>query len=120
MAIISPAVIAQALLAPYYVPILLGDGWDGLSEIVSILCLVAIPGTLWSASAGYLRATGEAHREFWVTAGMTAGLMANTALLAPQGLNAVAIGYALTATLIMVGASLPIFTRATSPGFART
>ncbi|MGJ8605181.1 MAG: oligosaccharide flippase family protein [Marivita sp.] len=107
MSLITPAVVLQAILAPYYVPILLGDGWDGLDQIVSILCLVAIPTTLWSATAGWLRATDRAHREFWVTAVMTIALMANTALLSPYGLTAIATGYAVIATVVMVGASLP-------------
>lgn len=119
MALITPAVVLQATLAPYYVPVLLGEGWTGLDEIVSILCLVAIPGTLWSATAGWLRATGQAHREFWITAAMTAALMANTAVLSAHGLSAVATGYAVVATVIMVGASLPTLTLAFGRSIAR-
>jgi PST family polysaccharide transporter len=119
MALITPAVILQALLAPYYVPVLLGDGWTGLEDIVSILCLVAIPGTLWSATAGWLRATGRAAQEFWLTAAMTAALMANTALLSSHGLVAVAIGYAVVATVVMVSASLSALSLAFGPSFAR-
>jgi len=119
MALITPAVVLQALLAPYYVPILLGDGWTGLEDIVSILCLVAIPGTLWSATAGWLRATGRAAQEFWVTAAMTAALMANTVLLSSHGLVAVATGYAVVATVVMVSASLPALSLAFGRSFAR-
>jgi PST family polysaccharide transporter len=107
MALITPAVVLQALFAPFYVPVLLGAGWTDLADIVSILCLVAIPGTLWSATAGWLRATGRAAHEFWVTVVLTAALMANTALLSSHGLDAVATGYAVVATVVMLGASLP-------------
>jgi PST family polysaccharide transporter len=107
MGLITPAVVAQALLAPYYVPVLFGNGWSGLDQIVSILCLVAIPTTLWSATAGWLRATGRAQREFWVTATMTVAMMLNTVLLAPYGLVTVATGYALVASFVMIAASLP-------------
>jgi PST family polysaccharide transporter len=107
MVLITPAVILQAILAPYYVPLLFGDGWDGIDAIVSLLCLVAIPTTLWSATAGWLRATGREQTEFWITVAMTAALMLNTVLLAPFGLTAVATGYAIVATSVMVGASLP-------------
>lgn len=107
MMLITPAVLLQALLAPYYVPILLGDGWAGLDEIVSILCLVAIPTTLWSATAGWLRATDRAQTEFLVTVVITTALMLNTVMFAPDGLVAVATGYAVVATVLMVGASLP-------------
>ncbi|MFZ5962531.1 oligosaccharide flippase family protein [Thalassococcus sp. BH17M4-6] len=117
--LITPAVVLQAILAPVYVPILFGDGWQGLDQIVSILCLVAIPTTLWSATAGWLRATGRAQREFWVTAAMTAALMLNTAALAPFGLMAVATGYAVVATVVMLDASLPALSLAFGHRFAK-
>lgn len=119
MGLITPAVILQAILAPYYVPLLFGDGWDGIDAIVSLLCLVAIPTTLWSATAGWLRATGRAQTEFWITVVMTAALMLNTALLAPFGLTAVATGYAIVATFVMVGASLPALSLAFGPSIAK-
>lgn len=107
MGLITPAVVLQAILAPYYVPFLFGAGWSGIDTIVSILCLIAIPTTLWSATAGWLRATGRAQVEFWVTATMTVAFMLNTVVLAPLGLVAVATGYAIVATVLMVGASFP-------------
>lgn len=109
MGLITPAVVLQAILAPYYVPLLLGDGWAGLEDIVAVLCLVAIPGTLWSGAAGWLRATGHAAQEFWVTLALTVALMANTALLSAQGLVAVATGYAFVAAVVMVCASIAVF-----------
>ena len=117
--LISPAVVLQAILAPYYVPVLFGDGWDGIEQIVSILCLVAIPTTLWSATAGWLRATDRAQNEFCVTVVLTLALMHNTALLAPMGLQAIAIGYAIVATTVMVGASLPTLSMAFGRTFAK-
>ena len=119
MGLITPAVVTQAVLAPYYVPVLFGNGWTGLDQIVAILCLVAIPTTLWSAAAGWLRATARAHLEFWVTAAMTMALMLNTVLLAPLGLVAVASGYAIVATTVMIGASLPAILAAFGPTFAK-
>lgn len=110
--IIAPAVIAQSLLAPLYVPALFGAGWAGIEGVVSILCLVAIPTTLWSATAGWLRANGNPGQEFRVTLATTGALILNTCLLAPHGLTAVATGYAVVAALMMTGASLPILSRA--------
>lgn len=107
LALITPAVVLQALLAPWYVPLLLGEAWRGLAGIVSVLCLVAVPSTLWTATAGWLRATGRGGREFWVTALLTGALMGNTVLLSGQGLVAVTTGYALVASLVMVCAALP-------------
>lgn len=107
-AVIGPAVVLQALAAPIYVPILFGAGWDGLSEVVSILCLAAIPGVIWSAAAQWLRADNRPQREFAVTAAITAALILNTALLAPYGLTAVAIGYLILATVGQLLGALPV------------
>lgn len=105
--IISPIVILQALLAPIYVPALLGEEWSGIANIVSILCLVAIPTTLWTAIAGWLRANNRPEVELMVTIGLAVGIILNTIILAPLGLTYVATGYAITATVILIGASMP-------------
>ncbi len=104
---ITPAVAAQALLAPWYVPILLGDEWSAISGVVATLCLVAIPATLWSAAAGWLRAEGRPEVELAVTAALAGALTLNSALFAPSGLEAIAAGYLVLSILIMGGASLP-------------
>ncbi|WP_460272160.1 oligosaccharide flippase family protein [Celeribacter sp. ULVN23_4] len=105
--LVAPAVIAQAVLAPWYVPLLLGDGWEGLAEPVSILCLVAIPTMLWTATAGWLRAEDRPMQELRGTAILTAALMANTVIAAPYGLCAIAWGYLGTATVAMLWLSRP-------------
>lgn len=115
MAIITPAVILQALLAPIYVPILFGAGWEGISDVVGILCLIAISTTLWSASASWLRSTNRAHIEFSVTLLLTLSLVATTAILAPYGLVAIATGYLIVASVIMVTASIPALLVAFAP-----
>lgn len=119
LGLITPVVVLQALLAPWYVPMLFGAGWDDLPLIVSILCLVAIPTMLWSATAGWLRANGRPQVELSVTVAMTAALMINTVVLAPLGLVAVASGYAIVATVVMIGASLPTLSMVFGPTFAK-
>lgn len=116
--LIGPVVILQALAAPYYVPVLLGDDWAGIGDIVSILCLVAIPTTLWTAAAGWLRANDRPQVELAVTVALAAGVVANTVLLAPLGLTAVATGYAIVTTIIFVAASLPAIRTAFFPRLA--
>lgn len=103
--IIAPVVVLQALAAPLYVPILFGPGWDGIAEVVSILCLAAIPGVIWSAAANWLRAEGRPQVEFAATLAMTAALIANTVLMAPHDLVALATGYLVVATLTQLGAA---------------
>lgn len=104
---ISPVVILQAMAAPIYVPLLLGDKWFEISGIVSILCLIAIPTTIWTAAAGWLRANGRPEVELMVTVALAVGIILNTFFLAPLGLTYVAVGYTCIATIIMLSASVP-------------
>ena len=104
---VGPVVILQALAAPIYVPILLGEAYANLSPVVAILCLVAIPMTLWATSAAWLRATNRAEAELRITVAIAAGAIANTVVLAPFGLLPVAIGYTATLSVILFAAALP-------------
>lgn len=108
LSVITPVVVAQALLAPVYVPILFGANWEGIAQIVSVLCLAAIPGVLWSAAAQWLRSQERAHVELVLTLGMTAALIANTLILAPYGLSAIAFGTLAIALITQGGAALAI------------
>lgn len=107
LGLIGPVIVLQALAAPIYVPILLGDELAHIAPIVAVLCLVAIPATLWTATAGWLRASDRPEVELAVTAGLALATVANTLLLAPYGLMAVATGYACVNTLIFVAAAWP-------------
>lgn len=118
--LIAPVVVLQALAAPYYVPVLFGAGWDGISDVVSILCLAAIPGVIWSAAAQWLRAEGRPQVEFTVTLALTLALIANTALLAPLGLTAVAWGTLALAVAVQIGAALPVLAPAFNLRIARS
>lgn len=100
--IVAPAVILQAVLAEWYVPLLLGDGWQGLAELVSILCLVAIPTMLWTATAGWHRAENRPMLELRGTALLTTAIILNVVIAAPFGLEAIAWGYLATASFVML------------------
>lgn len=107
LGLITPVIVFQALAAPIYVPILLGPNWSDISGIVSILCLVAIPTTLWTATASWLRANNRPEVEFFVTLTLALATVANTFAFAPFGLTAVATGYACVTTLVFVFAAWP-------------
>ena len=113
--VIAPVVVAQSMLAPFYVPILFGDGWSQLSEIVSILCLAAIPGILWTTSAGWLRAEARPGAEFRATVIMAVALFGSTVVMAPYGLVAIAIGYLATAALTQLALSFTTLHTAFGP-----
>ncbi|MDA7423944.1 oligosaccharide flippase family protein [Thalassococcus lentus] len=106
--LVAPAVVLQSLLAPWYVPWLLGDGWDGLAEPVSILCLVAIPTMLWTATAGWLRAENRPIRELRGTAILTVATITSTVIAAPYGLVAIAWGYLAISCVTMLLLSRPV------------
>jgi lipopolysaccharide exporter len=104
LGLIAPVVILQSALAPLYVPLLLGDGWEEVAPLVSILCLVAIPTTLWATAAGWLRVQGKPQVELWMTCVLAVAVLASTALLAPFGLFAMAVGYfVVTGGLMILG-----------------
>lgn len=107
LGLIAPVVVLQAVLAPWYVPLLLGDDWAQLSGVVSILCLAAIPTVLWTSAASWMRAEGRPAQELKATALVTLALMLNTFLLAPLGLTAIAWGYLLVSCIAMTLAALP-------------
>lgn len=119
LGLVGPAVILQALLAPWYVPILLGDGWADLSATVSVLCLAAIPTMLWTAAAGWMRAENRPQHELLGTAVLTGALMLNTVLAAPYGLETIAWGYLATASVTMLVMSWPALRFALVPTLAK-
>ncbi|SFC09443.1 oligosaccharide flippase family protein [Tropicimonas isoalkanivorans] len=116
--VIVPMVVLQSLAAPFYVPVLFGPEWQDLSGVVAILCLAAIPGVVWSAAAQWLRAENRPDLEFVATLAMTAALIANTALMAPYGLTALAWGYLVTATVTQLLAALLPLAGALKPAAA--
>ncbi len=103
----APVVVAQALLAPVYVPLLFGATWQGTEDLVAILCLAAIPGILWAAAAQRLRAMDRPGAEFIVTATLTGALVIGTLLVAPIGLEALAWSHLLIASSIQIAAAWP-------------
>ncbi|TRD15331.1 oligosaccharide flippase family protein [Palleronia caenipelagi] len=105
---VTPVVVLQAFLAPYYVPFLLGDDWSQISPIVSTLCLVAIPTVIWTASANWLRVNHLPQRELVVTICLAIGTILSTILLAPYGLQVMAVGYLGVVAAIMFAASIPV------------
>ncbi len=106
--VVAPFVLAQSLLAPAYVPLLLGSGWEAVIEPVSILCLAAIPGLIWTGCAGLLRANERPQDELRVGAFLAVALGVSTVVTAPYGLTTMAWSYLAVSTLIMTGFAAPI------------
>ncbi len=113
MMLVTPVIVLQAILAPIYVPLLLGSDWQSVAPAVSVLCLAAMPTVVWSATAGWLRAENRPVQELLVSGALAVCLTLNVAVLAPFGLMAVAKGYLAVATVIMLGASVWLLPRQT-------
>ncbi|MGX9355812.1 oligosaccharide flippase family protein [Roseobacteraceae bacterium S113] len=112
---LGPVVFAQSLLAPLYVPVLLGEQWAAHAHIVSILCLAALPALIWTGVAGWLRSENRPKVELLVSLILALALVTNSILLAPFGLTAIAIGYVAVSAVIMVGAAAHILSAKPEP-----
>lgn len=106
VATVLPVALLQALLAPVYVPLLLGPDWAHIAPAVAILCLAVVPLTLWTTVASGLRVSGQPRHEFTVTLVLTLALIAGSAWAAPHGLTTMAATYAGICTVILLTASL--------------
>ncbi|WP_425040313.1 oligosaccharide flippase family protein [Primorskyibacter sp. S187A] len=113
--LLSPVIFAQALLAPLYVPFLLGPDWAAQAHIVSILCLAALPALVWSGVAGWLRSENRPRAELAISCALAAALIVNSMALAPFGLTAIATGYTLISTVIMLGAAFVLLSSRSAP-----
>lgn len=73
-----PLLGAQAVLAPFYVPIVFGDHWAFAAPLISILCLAGFGHLLSVLTANWLRAEGrvasDAARSLLSCAGALGGL----------------------------------------------
>jgi len=104
---LAPLVVLQALLAPVYVPLVFGADWAGVSDLVSVLCLMALPGLVWSGAAQALRAEARTGREFAVTATLAVLLALVTLAAAPHGLMAIAWAQVVVAAVVQITAARP-------------
>jgi lipopolysaccharide exporter len=58
-ALFLPVILMQALLAPYYVPVIFGKNWEHAIPLISILCLAGIPMLFTAITTAWLRANGK-------------------------------------------------------------
>ena len=114
IACILPFVLLQAVFAPYYVPVLLGEKWAHIAPTVSILCFAALPLSIWTAVAASLRVSRRPKVEFGVTLTLTIALIVSAVVSAPYGLGAMATAYVVTTSIILLAAALPHLTTASA------
>ena len=109
--ILVPLVVAQAFLAPIYVPFIFGEAWSGMSQMVGVLCLAAAPAVVWTAVSQWLRSEDRAGVDLRASIVITATIIGAVAVAAPFGLTATMFAYLAAATVSQVGAALFILRR---------
>jgi PST family polysaccharide transporter len=109
LALITPLIVVQSLLAPWYVPLLLGDGWTSIVPAVSLLCLCALPMSLWTVAAARLRLKGQPEVELGVDAILVLMVTLSAIITASISLTAMAGGFLIATTIVLTIASAPLF-----------
>ena len=78
--IFLPVIAAQALLAPWYVPLIFGAHWAHAAPLISILCLAGVPMLLATVTTAWLRAEGRAGADVWAGLAITATTLGGLAI----------------------------------------
>ena len=106
--IIAPIILLQAALAPVYVPIVFGERWGQVSDLVSVLCLAAIPAVIWTAMSQWLRSNNDATADLIASVCITIVTIVSLAIAATFGLTASVYAYVIAASIAQIGATLLI------------
>lgn len=101
-AVIAPLILAQVLLAPWYVPLVFGARWTEAVPLVMLLCTGALALPLWRSVQQLLRARGQAGLEFNANLLLAVSSVACVLASAPFGLTAVALSL-LVLNLVLPG-----------------
>lgn len=89
----APIIIAQAALAPIYVPILFGETWASSSFYVSILALGGIPLFAAASLSALYRAAQSTGREAQISAAATIAALTGLVIGAQFSFEAACAGY---------------------------
>ena len=111
LAMLAPVVAAQALLSPYYVPLVFGETWVPAVPYIALLSLAALPLYAGSLVGAALRVEGRPQHEAVLTGLGSAAALAGLAAAAPLGLTAACLGYGLGLAVIFLPAAIRRLTR---------
>jgi O-antigen/teichoic acid export membrane protein len=113
LAMLAPVVTAQALLSPFYVPLVFGETWVPAVPYIALLSLAALPLYAGSLIGAALRVEGRPQHEAVLTGLGSAAALAGLAAAAPLGLTAACLGYGLGLAVIFLPAAIRRLTRTT-------
>lgn len=113
LAMLAPVVAAQALLSPFYVPLVFGETWVPAVPYIALLSLAALPLYAGSLVGAALRVEGRPQHEAVLTGLGSAAALAGLAAAAPLDLTAACLGYGLGLAVIFLPAAIRRLTRKT-------
>ena len=108
LAVLAPIISAQALLAPYYVPLIFGAHWAASSTYLSLLALAAIPLFIVQGLGAFFRANGAAGQDAKLGSIATLLALAGLTFGATHSLAAACVGYSLGLALAVAPATYRI------------
>lgn len=109
LALLAPVVAAQALLAPYYVPVVFGAEWLEAAPYIALLALAALPLCAGSLIGAWLRTRKQPLHETGLALAATVAGLAGLAAGTTQSLAAACAAYAAGLALVLLPAALVHF-----------
>lgn len=106
LCVIVPIIVIQSAMAPIYVPIIFGERWADVSDLVSVLCLAAAPAVVWTATSQWLRAEDRANTDLVASIGITTLTVVSLAIASSFGLTASVYTYLIASAVAQIGATL--------------
>ena len=106
LAMLAPVVAAQALLAPFYVPLVFGENWVAATPYIVMLSCAALPLYAGSIVGAAYRASGRPQAETLITALASSAALGGLALGAGTGLAWACFGYGAGLAVIFIPAAL--------------
>ncbi len=103
---IVPLILLQAVLAPWYIPIIFGNKWTTAIPIVVLICLSALPRPFAEAASTFLQSSDRGHQDLIWNVIFTLFFALSLGLAVHQGLISVAI-----AVLLSHCIAIPFFLR---------
>jgi len=105
LAVVIQLVAAQALLAPFYVPIVFGDNWIAATPYLSLLACAAIPLFIAALLGARFRALGTPYAETSLMAIATPAALLGVSIGADFSLFAACIGFCAGLVIVLVPAA---------------
>lgn len=106
LAILAPVVAAQALLSPFYVPLVFGENWVPAVPYIVFLSLAALPLYAGSIVGAALRGEGRPERETILTACASLAALLGLAAGSPFGLSGACLGYSAGLAIVLLPVAL--------------